>query len=89
MKSKKQIHQKNSIYRIKDKCNEMPANRTILQVQNEDQEQKIQINLDCSSFYLSNFVEAKRVKKFLLFIFKIVRSKPQIKSAPISDILYM
>jgi hypothetical protein len=74
---------------IKDKCMTMPKDRTILQVQTKGKKQEIQIDLYCDSFYLSNFSEANRVKKFINFVFHILRAKPEIKNAPSSDIMYM
>jgi hypothetical protein len=74
---------------IKDKCMTMPKDRTILEVQTKGKKQEIQIDLYCNSFYWSNFIEANRVKKFINFVLSMVNSKPEIKNAPSSDIMYM
>ena len=74
---------------IKDKCMTMPKDRTILEVKTKGRKQEIQIDFYCDSFYLSNFIEANRVKKFINFVFHILREKPEIKNAPSSDIWYL
>lgn len=74
---------------VKDKCEEMPKNKTVLHVQSREKNQEIKIDLSCNSFYLSNFIEADRIKTFIVFTLDIIRSKPQIKEAPSSDIMYM
>ena len=74
---------------IKDKCMTMPKDRTILEVKTKGRKQEIQIDLYYDSFYLSNFIEANRVKKFINFVLLIVNSKPEMKNAPSSDIMYM
>ena len=46
----------------------MPKDRTILEVKTKGRKQEIQIDLYYDSFYLSNFIEANRVKKFINFV---------------------
>lgn len=74
---------------IEDKCMIMPKLFTIIHVKGKDKLQEIQIDVGCDDFYLSNFSKAKRIKKFLQFVDGIVKSKPQIKNAPTSNIMYM
>ncbi len=67
----------------------MPKDYTILYIKGKGITQEIQIDPNCNDFYLSNFSEANRVKKFIKFILDIIQAKPEIKNSPISDILYM
>lgn len=74
---------------IEDKCNVMPKDHTIFQVKTKEKIQEIQIDVNCDSFYSSNFIEANRIKSYIKFILGIIQSKSEIKSSPISDIIYM
>lgn len=74
---------------IDDKCTTMPKSFTKLHIKTNYSLQEIQIDEDCNDFYLSNYLKAKRIKRFLKVIRNILQSKPQIKNAPVSDIMYM
>ena len=80
--------QTGNIY-IEDECMTMPKNYTILHVKTKSLLQEIQIDMGCDNFYLSNFREANRIKKFIKLVLNIIQSKPEMKNAPGSDILYM
>lgn len=75
--------------KIEDECMYMPKLYTILKVNTKNASQEIEIDSECDDFYFSNFQKANRVKKFLKFVGSILQSKPEIKNAPISDILYL
>ena len=74
---------------IEDECMIMPKLYTILHVKIKNKLQNIQIDEDCDDFFLSNFGKANKIKKFLRFVDNILKSKPEIKNAPRSNILYM
>lgn len=74
---------------IEDECQIMPKFYTILNVKRVSGLQQIKIDEDCVNFYISNYVRANKVKKFLKFVFAILQSKKEIKNAPKSDILYI
>ena len=78
----------NNIY-IKDKCSEMPKDKAFLQIESNTEKKEIHIDLSCNNFYYSNFTVANHLKKFIIFVVKMIRSKPQIRNAPQSDIMYM
>lgn len=72
-----------------DKCVIMPKLYTMLSIKTGSKIQRIQIDEGCNNFVLSNFIKANRVKSFLNLIRNILQSKPQIKNAPTSDIIYL
>lgn len=74
---------------IEDNCTTMPKSFTRLHIKTNYLLQEIQIDEDCNDFYLSNYIRANRIKRFLRIIRNILQSKPQIKNAPESDIWYM
>ena len=87
-KIKKNDKRNEKIFMV-DNCRIMPKDNTILNIQSKNIKQEIQIDLYCNSYPLSNWIEARHVKRFIAFVVKIIRSKPEIKNAPLSDILYM
>ena len=74
---------------IDDGCMIMPKITTVLHVKTKNKVQDIQIDENCNDYYLGNAGKAKSVKQFLKFIDTIVRSKPEIKNAPRSNVIYM
>jgi len=74
---------------FKDDCMIMPKLKTILTVKSESAIQRIEIDEDCDDFYVSNFLKANKVKEYLKIIREILKAKPEIKNAPMSDIMYM
>lgn len=67
----------------------MPKFYTVLLVKSKKGIQKIKIDEDCNDFYGSDHYQARKVKKYLEFIYKVLQSKPEINNAPDSDIIYM
>ena len=74
---------------IEDDCMTMPKLFTKIHVKTKNKLQEIKIDESCNNFKLSNYNEAERIKKFIRFVKQIVKSKPQIKNAPESNIMYM
>jgi hypothetical protein len=74
---------------IKDECTDMPKTFTKLFIKTDTASQEIQIDAACNNFYLSNFREARKVKKFIRFVRRIVDSKSEVRNAPMSDIWYI
>ncbi len=87
-KIKKIDNESGNIY-IKDECEIMPKMYTIIKIKTAYTFQEIKIDESCDDFYLSNFNEAKRIKKFTKFVMSILQSKSEIKKAPKSDIMYL
>ena len=77
-----------SIY-IEDDCMTMPKLFTKIHLRTKNNLQEIKIDEGCNNFKLSNFNKAKRIKEFIQFVKQIVKSKPQIKNAAESNIIYM
>lgn len=79
-KIKKEDAPAETIY-LKDKCETMPKDNTTLQIQTKEKKQELQIDLYCDDFYLSNFAEANRVKKFINFILLILHKQTTNKKS--------
>lgn len=67
----------------------MPKFYTILHIKSTSCVQKIKLDEDCEEFEISDRNKVRRVKNFLRFVSEIKRSKPEIKAAPTSDIMYL
>jgi hypothetical protein len=74
---------------IEDNCRIMPKPYTILHVKAKTTQQDIQIDEGCDDFTFGNKRRGKSVKHFLDFIRMILQSKPEIKGAPQSNVIYM
>lgn len=75
--------------KIEDVYNIMPKLYTTLLVRLNDKTHSILIDDACSDykFALDNY--AQKIKIFLQFIYSVLKEKPEIKNAPISDIMYL
>ena len=80
---------KSSEILIKDKCTTMPKDYTVLRINNSGTYQEIKIDASCDNFYFWNVNNANKLKQFIKLILDIIYSKPTVKNAPISDILYI
>lgn len=67
----------------------MPKILTTLKINTNGETVFITIDESCDRFAWSDRNKAERIKKFLKFIFNILRYKPEIISAPVSDIWYI
>lgn len=74
---------------IEDNCLVMPKDVTIMKIQTREKTQIIQIDFYCNSFKSSNREKANKIKNFIAYVLNIIDSKPEIKKAPLSDIMYM
>lgn len=74
---------------IEDECMMSPKIYTTVTVTGSGAYKRIAIDEGCDDFRLSNFGRANAVKDFLDFVRKVVSSKPEVKRAPLSDIMYM
>jgi len=74
---------------IKDKCMTMPKDYFIIHITHAGTYQEIKIDASCDNFYAWNINNANRLKQFIKLILDIIYSKPAVKNAPKSDILYM
>ena len=74
---------------IEDNCMIMPKPYTILHVKSKSKSQDIQIDEGCDNYSIDNAKRGKSVKAFLDFIRDIMKSKPEIKNAPHSNVIYM
>ena len=79
---------KNSI-EIQDNCTVMPKSYTLLSIKSQHGQSEIKIDESCNNFSYDNLKKANRVKDFIKFVKNIIDKKPEIKNAPISDILYL
>lgn len=73
---------------IDDECFTAPNFPTTIAVKSRAGNQKIEIDSNCDNFFISNFRRADKVKVFLKVIDQILKSKPEIKNAPITDRVY-
>lgn len=75
---------------IEDECMIMPKFYTYLTFKKDSLTQNIQIDEDCDEYNSSDISEAaERVKEFIRFFNGIIRTKPEIKNAPASNIIYL
>jgi hypothetical protein len=74
---------------IEDNCQTMPKTYTFLTVRGDSIYQQIQIDAGCEDFKDHERGNAKRMKVFLDYVYKMIQSKPEVKNSPPSDILYM
>lgn len=87
-----ELNEKNAITNnilIEDNCMTMPKLFTTLNISANGISRQIQIDEECKSYSFNNLWKAKRVKEFLSVIWKILKSKSEIKNAPKSDVIYM
>lgn len=72
-----------------DNCNIQPKIYTVVEIFNEKQF-RLKVNPDCNSFKNGSFsVPGKNVVEFINSVKQILKSKPEIATAPFSDIIYM
>jgi hypothetical protein len=74
---------------FEDKCSTMPKLYTILHIKTSKRMQDIKIDQDCDDFYFSDSNKAYNVKKFIHFIEKLLKSKPEFLNVPSSNIIYL
>ncbi len=74
---------------IEDNCNNMPKLYTTLQINLKNHSYSILIDDDCTDYKFALKNNAQKIKMFLQFIYTILKEKPEIKNAPISDIMYL
>lgn len=70
-----------------DECHIMPKLFTSLNIKSPYHLQKIEIDMSCNNFSFFKKDKAKKVRKFILSIQKILMSKSEIKNGPKSDIV--
>jgi len=85
----KRVDKESGTILIKDNCMTMPKPFTILHVRSKIKLQDIQIDEGCDDFSFGNIKSGKSVKQFLDFIWTILKSKPEIKNAPHSNVMYI
>lgn len=76
-------------YRIEDNCMMMPKFYTRLIVTSKSIDQEIIFDEDCDDYEPMYESKGKRAVAFLQFIRDILTTRPEIKNAPTSDIIYM
>jgi len=74
---------------IEDECMIMPKTYTYLTVEWDNVTQQIQIDEACDDYSQGKSDRAQRVKAFLHFVNEIIKAKPEVKTAPESDIFYI
>lgn len=74
---------------IEDKCMIMPKTYTYLTAKRDSITQQIQIDEGCDDYSPDKSDIAKKVKAFLRYVDTIIQSKPEVKNAPHSDIIYI
>lgn len=84
-----QLNEIKGITEIEDECQIMPKFYTILNITTRNGSQRIKIDDSCDNFYISNWVKAHRINKFINIVFEILKSKKEIKNAPYSNIMYL
>lgn len=68
----------------------MPKLYTHLTIVNGNITQKIKVDEDCDEYRTVETGNlAQRIKAFVQLIDKIVKAKPEVKKAPLSDIMYL
>lgn len=74
---------------IQDRCLDMPTFNTIIYINSTSRNQRLIIEQDCNKISMSDILKARRIKKFLKIVYKILGSKPELKTLPNSDIIYI
>lgn len=74
---------------IEDDCSIMPKLYTVVKINSKTKRQEFQIDNECEDFKDQSIKDAKSVKQFLDFVDKIIKSKPEIRKAPKSNIVYL
>ena len=74
---------------LSDNCHTMPKLNTVIQAKTVTHSQQITIDENCGDFYFFTTGKADRVKKFIKLVRDIVFSRPAVKNAPESDVMYM
>lgn len=75
---------------IEDECMVMPKLYTQLTIISDNKTQKIKVDEDCEDYSTAERSRlAKRIKAFNQFVYDIVKVKPSVKKAPLSDIMYL
>lgn len=74
---------------LEDKCAIMPKLYTILSIKNNNKYFDVKIDANCDKPESKNTSLALRIKKYLQILKNILKDKPEIKSAPASDIWYI
>ena len=73
---------------ITDNCMNMPKLYTTLTFKTNQTIQKIQIDGSCDNYSNRNKIAAEKVNDFLQLVANIIMTKPVVKNAPASDIIY-
>jgi hypothetical protein len=76
-------------HEIEDNCLVMPKLYTTLKVKSKEQEQETIIDESCDDYKGLFNSKGKRVATFLQFVTSLLKTKPEIKNAPTSDIMYL
>ncbi len=83
------LHNINSDKYIEDRCHIMPKIFTTLYIKKEGNKViKIEIDESCTNYKNKNSVTANRIKAFIQFVRMLLHSKPEIKNAPKSNVIY-
>lgn len=77
-----------SNYQVGDSCMSSPKLFTTLEVNSQKFSQQIMIDNSCHQFIPSDSTNGNRIVAFIKYTFSILKSKPQIKNAPNSEMFY-
>lgn len=77
-----------SHYQVGDSCMSSPKLFTTLDVSYKKFNQQIMIDNSCRQFIHSDSSNGNRIAAFINYVFSILKSKPQIKNAPTSEMFY-
>jgi hypothetical protein len=74
---------------ISDNCHSMPKLYQVIHVMAGGGVQEISIDNGCDDFSFFDSGKAARIKKFIQLVRSIILSKPAVRNAPSSDVMYM
>ena len=73
---------------VSDDCFDMPKLYTIVWIKSKSGYQKLKIDRGCSRYNGSYAQQANQLREFITLVTGIIRSKPEVRNALKSDILY-
>ena len=74
---------------IEDNCHIMPKLYTTLKVKSKEHPLEIIIDEDCRNYNGLFNKRGQNVAEFLQYVINLLKTKPEIKNAPFSDIMYL